>query len=172
DQLIEPRHDGMESVVAAHRVIERLLRLCHGTIVPVWAEKTPVSRSRHRMFTGLTCGHEPICYAIDPNPWWTVGRRTYGAAQEESRPPAPGSRGGFIRPRGTARPIAGAAQRRNPSTEYHPRRLHLGAPSCAASKFHLRTVDRSADEAGGHHADVRKGNGRARRPGRTGHPLR
>ena len=48
---------------------------------------------------------------IDPNPWWTVGRRTNGASQEEPRPPAFRGRGGPIRGRA---PDA-AAQRRNPS---------------------------------------------------------
>src|SRR5258707_2100638 len=84
DQLIEPRHDGMERVVAAHGVIEGVFRLCHGTIVSCLSNM-PVSRSCHRLFTGLTCGHEPICYAIHPNPWWTVRRRTYGASQQKPR---------------------------------------------------------------------------------------
>src|SRR3954447_1769192 len=133
--------------------------------------KARVRRSRHRMFTGLTSEHGQNCRAIVPNPWWTVGRRTYGAAQEESRPPAPRSRGGLIRARGNSCAVARPAQRRHPSAQYE-RRLHLGPPARTTAEFHLRTVDRSAHAAGGHHADVRQGHRRARRPERTGDSLR
>src|SRR3954468_6603732 len=107
------------------------------------------------MVTGVTPEHGENGRAIVPNPWWTVGRRTYGAAQEESRPPAPRSRGGLIRARDNACAVACPTQRRRSSTQY-ARRLHLGPSARAAAEFHLRTVDRSAHAAGGHHADVRQ----------------
>src|SRR5829696_9278605 len=39
NQLIKPRHDGVKRVVASDFVVERALRLCHGTIVPLYAAR-------------------------------------------------------------------------------------------------------------------------------------
>src|SRR5262245_32459256 len=123
------------------------------------------------MFTGVTSEHGQNCRALVPNPWWTVGRRTYGASQEEPRPPAPRGRGGLIWARDYACAVARLAQRRRPSAKYQ-RRLHLGPPACTAAELHLRTVDRSAHAAGGHHADVWQSQRRARRPQRPSDSLR
>src|ERR1700754_5218289 len=127
------------------------------------------------MFTGVTSEHGQYCRAIVPNPWWTVGRRTYGASQEKpcqiGWTPAPRGRGGLIWARGNARAVACLAQRRYPSTQYR-RRLHLGPPARTAAELHVRTVDRSAHAAGGHHADVRQSRCRARRSRWSGDPLR
>ena len=59
------------------------------------------------------------------------------------------------------------------STAIRPvsRRLHLGSSPCTAAELHVRTVDRSAHAAGGHHADVWQGHRRARRSQRPDHSL-
>ena len=127
-------------------------------------QNPPVSRSRHRMFTGLTCEHGQNCRAIGRDPWWTVARRTYGAAKKSRGHRHHGAAAGLSGPAATH-----AQTRVLHSVDTHPpstrRRLDLGPPSGAAAELHLRTVDRAADAARGHHADVRQGRRRARRPG-------
>jgi hypothetical protein len=47
--LVEPRHDGVERLMATDFVVERPLGLCHSTIVSC-RHGGPPSRSRHPMF--------------------------------------------------------------------------------------------------------------------------
>ena len=55
------------------------------------------------------------------------------------------------------------------SVDTHPptrEGLPVGPPAGAAPEFDIRTADRAADAAGGHHADLWEGRRGPRRPGR------
>src|SRR5689334_14377726 len=71
NQLVKPRHQGLERVMATDFVVERPLGLSHPSIVSC-RRGGPLNRSRHPMFIGLTSEHGQKCRAIDRNPWWTV----------------------------------------------------------------------------------------------------
>jgi len=119
----------------------------------------------HRMFTDGTCGHEQICYAIDPKsmvdcrsggPVWRAQKNVAATGHQ-------GSRGRVYQ--GTGAQVPHAQKRGdaegvdNSSTEYtHERAPSGGACVRAASTFHFRNRYRPAGCAGRViHAYVRQG---------------
>ena len=106
-----PRTPGTWSERTAPEVVE--IRAITGYVRcagPIPGCGTRGGAAGHAMFIGLTSEHKQNCRAIDGDPWWTVGRRTYGAAQDWTRPPASPDRGGYIRV-DIGHSVARAAQR-------------------------------------------------------------